>query len=570
MESINWLDIKNPKMLVDFLESFLVRVFTPSLLENEAQKLEKFVSRGRPEALMFLKSINVHRAAKWYKLLHEIKGQGYSFDLRFSSNVEEFMKLTLFAYAMNILIEHNILQTNRSDVVGRLRDREGFESLMYEVMVASNYASRRFDVSFPEFYGKRIDVYAKKGEVEVYAECKTLKRNEKYVDVAVEVGSWLNEKKINILLDVTLSKTPKGVNEVGKVCSIVKRAVEEGKQLKEEYVDVSFTKLPEHLNAPLPLHIRNPENIEFILSSSYTRFSEVGLEVKDPKVIIFRNPNKSNEVIKRLKDLLEKAHSQLETAEGGRKIIYVDVSEVVGKPILQLPALINLVTGPELIFSKIEEFTRSWLETHAKVDSIILTEPKLYITPLGIPYALTIEQKIICPYISPGWTILMNVLPVPKISSPSHLVNMGIELAKRGYRELAIEYYRKAIEIDPKLKEAYNNLGKLLTEIGHPHVALDYLDKVLELYPNYVSALINKGIALSHIGRYDEALEFFNKAISLAPNNEKAFYNKALLYYGLNRLKEAYENVIIALKINPNYESALKLKLTLEKFSSCN
>ncbi|MBC7091564.1 MAG: tetratricopeptide repeat protein [Nitrososphaeria archaeon] len=314
-----------------------------------------------------------------------------------------------------------------------------------------------------------------------------------------------------------------------------------------------------------PINVKAPEDIEFILSSSNIRFSEKGLEVKDPKIIIFRNPNKFNEIRKRLEGVLEKAYSQLETVECERKVIYVDVSEVVGKPVLQLSELLNIATGPELLFGKIEDFTRSWLEGHNKIDAIVLTEPKLYTDPLGIPYSITLECKTVNAYTTPGWTIIMSIIPFPKNFSPNLLVNMGIELANRGYYSLALTYYMKALEIDPELKEAYNNLGKLLTETGKPREALEYLDKVLELYPNYVSALINKGIALTQLGRYNEAQEFFDKAISLEPNNEKAFYNKALLCYGLCKFNEAYKNVVRALQINPNYEAALKLKLMLEK-----
>ncbi|MBC7091963.1 MAG: hypothetical protein H5T50_08690, partial [Nitrososphaeria archaeon] len=249
-------NVKDSCMLVDFLESFLDKVFTREFLEDECKRLETFSSHGRPEELRYLKPVNVHRAARWYKLLHEIKANSYSFDLRFSSNVEEFMKLVLFAYSMETLIEHNVLQLDKSSFVGRLRDRGMFEPLMYQAMIASNYASKGFDVVFPELSGGRVDIYARKGDVEVYAECKTLKRNEKYVDVAVEVGSWLSKKKINILLDITLSETPRDGKGVKKVSSIVERAVEEGKQLKEDYVSVSFIRLPEHMMGSPPINVK--------------------------------------------------------------------------------------------------------------------------------------------------------------------------------------------------------------------------------------------------------------------------------------------------------------------------
>jgi len=560
---IDWSNIKNTELLVSSLERFLINVFGKEFVTREYSKLKSYIPKGKPEELRYLIVPNVHRVAKWYKLLQTIKERGYSFNLRFSTDVEEFMRLLLFSYALDTLVRYGGLSLDRREITGALRNKDRFESLMYEVMIASNYVSNGFDTEFPELFGGRVDVYAKKGGIKVYAECKTLKRNDKYVDIAVEVGSLLNEEKVNVLLDIMLSRTPKKGN-VKKVSNIVRRAVEEGRELEEEGIKVSLRELPEYIRGPFQVHISNPENVEYVLSSSYVKFSAGGLEVKEPKIIILRNPNKYEEVSKRLESKLKDAYRQLKTARGGRKVIYVDASEVVGRFVFQLPELISLATGPELLFSRLEAFVRSWLERYAEVDAVVITEPKLYVDPFGIPYAIALECKAISSYIVPGRTIEMLVIPMPKNASPGLLVNMGIELARRGYYSLALAYYRRAIEIKPDLKEAYNNLGKLLTEIGRSDEALKYLDKALGLDPNYTSALINKGVALAELGRYSEALGIFDKAINLEPNNEKAWYNKALVYYILGKFKEAHECVTKALRINSNYKDALKLRNLLK------
>jgi tetratricopeptide (TPR) repeat protein len=84
----------------------------------------------------------------------------------------------------------------------------------------------------------------------------------------------------------------------------------------------------------------------------------------------------------------------------------------------------------------------------------------------AIPYAIVLESKTISSYIAPGWSILTEIIPMPKEASPEVLVNMGVEMAKEGYHSLALTCYRKAIGMKPDLKEAYNNIGKLLTETG--------------------------------------------------------------------------------------------------------
>jgi len=96
-------------------------------------------------------------------LLERLKERDYSFDLRFSAEIEEFMRLLLFSYSMNLLVERGILQLTDKQVKQSLRGSEEFESRMYEAVVAANYTSDGFKVELPEVLGKgRVDVYVQK------------------------------------------------------------------------------------------------------------------------------------------------------------------------------------------------------------------------------------------------------------------------------------------------------------------------------------------------------------------------------------------------------------------------
>ncbi|MGB9827340.1 MAG: tetratricopeptide repeat protein [Thermosphaera sp.] len=550
--------------LVGHLEYFLMNVFQEDFIKKEYAKLISYTPKSRPEELHYLTVPNIHRVAEWYRLLKIIKEREYSFDLNFSSDIEEFMKLLLFTISFNILLQQHVVSLNSKEIMGALKDRDRFESLMYEVIIASNYSSRGFNVKFPELYGGRTDIHAEKGGVEVHAECKKLRRNARYEDIAKKVGSWLHQEKLSILLDITLQKTPRSTDDVERVVELIKKAANDRKPLESGEVRVFLQKLPELVEGPFQIIIQNPEDVEFVLGISYAGIFTDGLQVKEPKMIILRNPNKYIEVSKQLRNVLENAHEQLKTAGSGYKVIYVDVSEVAGKPVLQLPEIIRLNTGPELLFGKLEEFVRSWLEEHKGVDGVLLTQPKLYMDPLGIPYAISVENKTITSYTAPGWTVMMEAVPFPKNAQPEILVNLGVDFANRGIYRLAELYYRKAIELKPDLKEAYNNLGKLLINLGRIQEAMKYLDKALEIDHNYVPAIINKGIALTNTGRYEEALEYFNKAVALNPREEKAWYNKALIHYFLGRIDEANKCLLKALEINPNYEEALILKKHIE------
>jgi len=559
---IDWSSVKDPRSLADALSTFLVKVFGGEFLREEVRKLNSYAPKSKPESLEYLRPIGVHRVARWFRLLENIKERGYSFDLRFSTEIEEFMNFTLFAYAFNTLIRYGILSLDNPAVTGGLRDKDRFESLLYEALIASNYALNGFEVSMPDLLNRgRIDIYARKGGVEVYCECKKLRRKELYDDLAIKIISKLYQKKLNLVVDLELLKKPRSTENL---IALVEKAAEKGMPVKTDEAIIQVQPLPELIEGVYEVLPARPETVEYAVSTAYMGIFNGVLKVKEPKILVIRDSSKPKDLEERLKSRLKEALDQLRTVEGYRKVIYVDVSEAVGRPVLLLPEVVRLTQGPETLASHLEVKSREWLVAHPDIDAIILTKQKLYVDEFGNPYAITVESQLVSAYTAPGWTIEMRVIPMPRDAPPEVLVNLGLELARRGNYPLAILYFERAIELNPSLKEAYNNLGRLLNDLGRPDEALRYLEIALKIDPNYVPALINKGIALAKLGRYGEALKDLNKAVTLDPSNEKAWYNKALVHHIIGQRNEAYRCVLNALSINPNYEHAKNLRELLE------
>ena len=55
------------------------------------------------------------------------------------------------------------------------------------------------------------------------------------------------------------------------------------------------------------------------------------------------------------------------------------------------------------------------------------------------------------------------------------------------------------------------NKGLALGNLGKYQEAIEWYDKALKIDPNYVDALNNKGIALNNLGKYQEAIEWYDK-----------------------------------------------------------
>lgn len=569
MNLVDWYNVRDPKSLTEMLREALLTIFKEEFLNSEVRKFKEYSPKGGLETLAFLHPYPIHRAAKWFMLLEGLKKRGHFFDLRFSAEIEEFMNLLLFVYSVDVLVKQGVLSLNDKQVMGALRDNDRFESLTYEILIATNYVTNGFDVELTDLSGKgRVDIYARKGAVSVYCECKRLRRREEYAELAVEVMRGLHERRLNLIVDVDLGEVPrtgKGRVNVNELAKIIEDAMDRKLEFyRDEVLTVKFQKLPEIVQEPYELIAPQPESIEYLISSAYAGIFDGVLKVKEPKLVIIRDSKKFERISRQLNSEVRRAYEQLSQVGGGRKVIYVDVSEVAGKPMLQLPEMVKMV-GPEVLASRLEALCRNWLINHGDIDSIVLTQPRLYVDEFGNPYLLNVENRAATAFTSPGWAIEISVIPIPQDATPELLVNLGVEVAKKGNYRLAYFYYLRAIELNPNLKEAYNNLGKLLTDMGRPDEALKHLNKALELDPNYTSALINKGIALVKIGMLREALKHLDKAIGLEPGNVKAWYNKALTHYILGELDKAYEGVLKALNINPNYELAVKLKEEVEK-----
>ena len=158
----------------------------------------------------------------------------------------------------------------------------------------------------------------------------------------------------------------------------------------------------------------------------------------------------------------------------------------------------------------------------------------------------------------------------------------------------AIEYYDKALVIDPDDVDALNNKANALASIGESvqpaiyyeeqslvqtnyvflnNAEIKYIstnpsnnvyeesiklyDKALSISPNDVVILVNKGIAFLKLERYPEANQEFDKALSIEPEHAGGLYNKGLVLEKLGNAAEAAEYKTRAQNIDPTYVGSL-------------
>jgi tetratricopeptide (TPR) repeat protein len=144
--------------------------------------------------------------------------------------------------------------------------------------------------------------------------------------------------------------------------------------------------------------------------------------------------------------------------------------------------------------------------------------------------------------------------------SASFYFNRGVGLYLKGQLDLAIADFSKALEIDPRMTQAYNNRGSAYDDQGQFNRAIADFTKALEIDPTYAQAYYNRGLAYARHGQIDRARADFNKAAALDPRYGQG-NAVALNHLGVAWAKEGWLDFAIsyftkALEIDPRYAEA--------------
>jgi tetratricopeptide (TPR) repeat protein len=168
--------------------------------------------------------------------------------------------------------------------------------------------------------------------------------------------------------------------------------------------------------------------------------------------------------------------------------------------------------------------------------------------------------------------------------------NRGVELHQSGFLNQAITEYKGAIEADPRMEEAYSNLGVIyaaqrnyprakeafstalslkpkrpttlnglgtvLYAQGHVKEAKDKWMQALAVDPKFASAYYNIGNACESEKSFGEALGIYAQAIAVAPSMADAYYRIGAIYYRQHHLPQASVMLRRAIELAPDGDFA--------------
>lgn len=130
----------------------------------------------------------------------------------------------------------------------------------------------------------------------------------------------------------------------------------------------------------------------------------------------------------------------------------------------------------------------------------------------------------------------------------------------------ALDYYNKALQLDPTNAEIYNNRSLIYKELGKYNKAVSGFLKAIHYDPKYVKAYNNIGLLYFLKNNAAAAISSFQKAIEIDPRNLESYNNLASVYKKQDNPLKARELYQAILKKNPGQiEAHYNLALLYEQ-----
>jgi non-specific serine/threonine protein kinase len=121
------------------------------------------------------------------------------------------------------------------------------------------------------------------------------------------------------------------------------------------------------------------------------------------------------------------------------------------------------------------------------------------------------------------------------------------------WRDKAEKMAKKALDLDPELAEAHLTLGRVYDFKKKSELAIDEFKKVIELSPNSNDAYRRLGyVYLYGLSDQNKAIEFFQKALEIRPTDTRSYRGWGLSYSYFRKYDEAIKVITKGLEMAPD------------------
>ncbi len=134
---------------------------------------------------------------------------------------------------------------------------------------------------------------------------------------------------------------------------------------------------------------------------------------------------------------------------------------------------------------------------------------------------------------------------INKLKEENVAIKRKMEIQRESLRKYAKEYYVMG--------------NQCITQAHDLRAALANYDKALELDPKMVDAWVRKGLTLFEYNKMPEAVGCLNEAVKLSPRSFKPRYNRGKMRLEINHTEEGISDLEKACEIKPGHEKSHEL-----------
>jgi Tfp pilus assembly protein PilF len=148
-------------------------------------------------------------------------------------------------------------------------------------------------------------------------------------------------------------------------------------------------------------------------------------------------------------------------------------------------------------------------------------------------------------------TLFEQALAATEVNPLAHH-NIGAFYMDKNDCRKAVPHFLEAIRMKENYAYPYHGLGVCASRETPPTGAMYFFRKALELDPRLTRALIDRGVLLMNQGKFDAAAEDFEQALRIKPDHEAAHVNLGLVRLREGKLAAAESHLSEARRINPD------------------
>lgn len=149
--------------------------------------------------------------------------------------------------------------------------------------------------------------------------------------------------------------------------------------------------------------------------------------------------------------------------------------------------------------------------------------------------------------------------------TPDTLSALGTAYDKKGDYETAMDYLKRAIDLEPGVSTYHNELGLVYSRQNHIVEAIDEYEEAIRLDPEDTASRSNLAKLYAMTGRKEEARQALEKMLAIDPDLEEGLFNYALFLFQEGELRESKKHLMRFLEIHPRSTLVGQVNLLLSR-----